>query len=1722
MAIVSELGQAVIDGGGLRQLFYVAGAHLVLFNLRLTRGAASSGGAVQLIVGGGRDTSSATSPSALTAYGCEFDNNAAVNGGAVSNEGGSVALENCTLRSNTASNDGGAISSKEHTYNFSPTLSVVSSRLSLNSAEKNGGAIFNSAWSQLSMAGSELAQNFAGNDGWAIYALSSSVVDLDLEVTTTAFFTPTNSTQHSVVRRPSLIFSSGATIEWGWCAPGWSPGEASANLNVRDVPERFEGCPIQCPAGSFGSGGDAASIRDQSDWGIVIGCEPCPPGSVCPELAMAAPRLCTPGFYGPFEQDASDSCRHCETGKFQAASGATDCTSCPAGTFSSAKSSTACELCGAGGYCEEPGASSASIFTQCEPGTWSDAVGANSSATCQGCPAGRYSPITGAASASDCRPCRKGGFCPERSDEPTDCAAGTYQNSLGQTACDVCPAGSYCGAGAVEPLPCPGGTYSREVGLTSQLLCTKVVKGEWAPTGSSAPELCPVSGFYCPGYDADTINDPPGSKPILIDSGAARATHNVTVVTFTLTLDAEVAGYDANATRAGVAALYGVSPDDIALSVVAGSLVLNVTISVSASAGGEAAAAAALAGAVGATGAAELAAALGAPATVERVAIGIVAREREALCPAGAWCSVGVTIPCPENTYNNLTNRTDEGACRACPPNAVSPKGSVSASACLCSRGYYERRWLDAEGAAEGAECAVCPLGSDCVEEGATLATLPLLPGYYRTGNTSDDLRRCPNGDANASGCVGGVSADGREGPCKPWLEGPYCTLCNVTDTSRYYSHSEQACLACDGDLTLPVALLAAALVVAVCVTVLWARFEPHNNVRALRWLLGRLTRVWAQLSLRAKGKQLLGFYQVATRVGDIYEVPMPSAINTLLRGLEVLNINFIGIGLPLQCLGLGTYEQQLAFTMILPLVLAVVTVLVAVVRRFCRRGERRGGGVDDADVADAAGAGGGADGTPWLQRSMLDALPWLLYLSFLVFPMVSSAAFRAFSCEDFDDGKSYLRTDYAVECGSEVHARAEALAWLGIGLYPIGISLLYVVLLLRARRAILDDKPTELSRALYFLVRDYEPAYMWWELVEAWKKLFLVGFAVLILPGSVEQLIIAFLFAAIHGLMEGIAAPFAADDNVYFGKACSFSLVSFLFFSLVLKVGVLTEELGSMDGVLTPRMRSRFGFDAVWLSVGMLLSVVGALLLAAATAVQQVYRAQERERRRAALEKRHHEEEAQLKRQLASLREETRKRMGLTGAALRNVPTLVAGERGQPFGGAPGGRVVINEPGQWHFMISYSQRARVPPQIAIALASQLQRRGYLVWLDVDMPVRNVAAMREGVENSMVVVCILNSERPGDEFAYFMRPFCRKEMNWALANEAATGGAWSRITPVVDVQDQRVAQIASDISDEQLKAGDDPTFHLSRASVEAIVGRAVLPYNTTDADYKAVGELKLIRCIEAMAGPERLSEEALSANAAADDEAAAASHEEDRLPTELPDGASHHCVLSFAPERAAMARQISDSLTARGYVVRSFSTSLRPAAVTAAIDETVALIPLISDGYLGWAAPVLARARDAQKVVQPVVHVDDKKRISQWIGKAPPFVRKKDWIDLHLADGDYWECGIRKLLKGMRDEAAKLPAARHSFVASARDSPRQAGQVKPARLRRPSGSSQAGSDASSRSAGGSPRRASKDGWDSTCLAAAAASERTPPRTPGQVCLSSAALDALDPGMDLSA
>ena len=133
-------------------------------------------------------------------------------------------------------------------------------------------------------------------------------------------------------------------------------------------------------------------------------------------------------------------------------------------------------------------------------------------------------------------------------------------------------------------------------------------------------------------------------------------------------------------------------------------------------------------------------------------------------------------------------------------------------------------------------------------------------------------------------------------------------------------------------------------------------------------------------------------FYQVATRVPTVFKVPFPKGAQRVLSIFEVFNINIAGLSLPLSCMGLGTFWDQLLFTILFPIGIAVCICLCAVAYASLSQTRGRSGGIS-GDRSSPLRVGG------------LLALPHLLTLSFLVLPMVSSAAFQAFSCEDFDEG---------------------------------------------------------------------------------------------------------------------------------------------------------------------------------------------------------------------------------------------------------------------------------------------------------------------------------------------------------------------------------------------------------------------------------------------------------------------------------------------------------------------------------------------------------------------------------------------------------------------------------------------------------------------------------------------------------------------------------------------
>ena len=534
-------------------------------------------------------------------------------------------------------------------------------------------------------------------------------------------------------------------------------------------------------------------------------------------------------------------------------------------------------------------------------------------------------------------------------------------------------------------------------------------------------------------------------------------------------------------------------------------------------------------------------------------------------CGAGHWCSGGIQIACGEGTYNNATHRIHLGACLPCPSFSSSPRASTSETACLCERGYF-----DSLPDSDRVQCEPCLVGSVCEVGGLTLSTLPLKRGYWRTNNRSENLLRCPDALSNESACIGGMGK-----VCKPWTKGPYCRVCNVSDGSRYFEGSESACLPCTGNEEAELAATFAAMVVSLLLLIVLVRICTTGCLASVSM---RLLRIYLHFNLRVKFKQLISLYQIASQVPRVFKVSLPASAARFYKRLDLVSLNPDVLGLPLECAGVASFKTRLYFLVLSPVVISAAITLCSVASMHMVRKVRNLGF------------------RAKLRAGLLDALWRNIVVSFLAFPIVSSFAIQAFSCEEFDDGSSRLRVDYAVDCNDpDAYDPVKRIALAGIIVYPIGVPVMYFLLLHSARHAIITQHPSELSRSLSILHQNLEPRFYWWELAEIFKKLFIVGFSALIRPGESIQLIIGATFTFSFMLLGAACKPFVLDEDDTFATMCNFLLTAILFMCFVLKQAVLVEEV---EAYLSEETRSIYLFDSGIASAALIGAAVLALLV--------------------------------------------------------------------------------------------------------------------------------------------------------------------------------------------------------------------------------------------------------------------------------------------------------------------------------------------------------------------------------------------------------------------------------------------------------------------------------------------------------------------------------------------
>ncbi|CAM9622136.1 unnamed protein product, partial [Laminaria digitata] len=219
--------------------------------------------------------------------------------------------------------------------------------------------------------------------------------------------------------------------------------------------------------------------------------------------------------------------------------------------------------------------------------------------------------------------------------------------------------------------------------------------------------------------------------------------------------------------------------------------------------------------------------------------------------------------------------------------------------------------------------------------------------------------------------------------------------------------------------------------------------------------------------------------------------VTYPGVYQTFLSGLDIINLD-LGFVLSAGCLWSGMdFHDRLIVGTIWPLVvlgLLAITYAIALYRSS----------VSDDSVREK------------IRHKDLSAV---LLLLLIVYSSVSSTVFRMFACDSLDDGEEYPRADYRILCTDAKHRALQVYAGLMIAVYPVGIPLVFGVLLYRHRNVLsvlgADKAPAQSIARLW---TPYLPNRFFYEIVECGRRIMLTGIVVFLYPNDTAQIAITII----------------------------------------------------------------------------------------------------------------------------------------------------------------------------------------------------------------------------------------------------------------------------------------------------------------------------------------------------------------------------------------------------------------------------------------------------------------------------------------------------------------------------------------------------------------------------------------------------------------------------------
>jgi hypothetical protein len=349
---------------------------------------------------------------------------------------------------------------------------------------------------------------------------------------------------------------------------------------------------------------------------------------------------------------------------------------------------------------------------------------------------------------------------------------------------------------------------------------------------------------------------------------------------------------------------------------------------------------------------------------------------------------------------------------------------------------------------------------------------------------------------------------------CRKGNSGVLCGVC----TDGYTSDLTGVCTSCTSEGSdfarqgWGLVLIIMAIIFAVAVSC--KLFFKHNSV--LRSIKERLT---------SPLKITIAFFQIVLLVSSVYAVTWSADFLDFLSFFSFLEFDFLRM-FKLGCIMTFTAHDTLHILGAVLLSLEAV-VIGGLGILYLSSGS--------AEAAASLRFNSTRQGVSWLRQESTRAairagLGWLLLTTYLIYPFSCKVLFSMFNCVEVDS-VSYLRSELSIECESEAHQSAQVVAGFMIAAFPVGLPLLYFLMLRLNRRRLFDGD--DKMAFLQFFYREYKEELYYWESVECLRKCLLMGFASFFQPGTLMQLVLVIILTVLYMLLLALCKPWESrvDD---------------------------------------------------------------------------------------------------------------------------------------------------------------------------------------------------------------------------------------------------------------------------------------------------------------------------------------------------------------------------------------------------------------------------------------------------------------------------------------------------------------------------------------------------------------------------------------------------------------